>query len=208
MGITVHYGTPMSRATMTMWALEELGLPYEKVAHDLMKGEHKTDAFKKLNPNCKVPTVVFDGTPMFESLAILIYLAERYGAEKQLFPKLAEPAHIEALSWATWATVTFGIDIQRLVEASHERIPKERHNAAQAAAARTDIERDVGILDARLDGRSFVLGDAFSLVDIPFGGALGFASRSGAIDLAKYPRVAAYFGRISSRPAFAKGMNP
>jgi glutathione S-transferase len=189
---------------MTVWALEELGAPYEKVHYELMKGEHKTDAFKKLNPNCKVPTVVIDGTPMFESLAILLYLGERYGVEKKLYPGPTEPARMEALSWATWATVTFGGDIQRFIEASHERIPKERHNAAQAAAARTDIERDVGILEERMATRKFILGESFSLPDIAFGGALRYVSLLGALDLARYPNVSAYQARLSSRAAFAK----
>jgi glutathione S-transferase len=196
----------MTRAVMTLWALEELGLPYEKVRYDISKGEHKSDGFKKLNPNSKVPTLVIDGTPMFESLAILLYLGDRYGVEAKLFPAPREAARMEALSWATWTTVTLGVDLQRLTEASHELIPKERHNAAQAAAARIDIERDLGILEARLDGRSFILGDAFSLADIVFGAALNYVSRLKAVDLARFPRVAAYFGRLTSRPAFGRAM--
>jgi glutathione S-transferase len=113
---------------------------------------------------------------------------------------------MEALSWATWATVTFGGDILRMVEASSERIPKERHNTAQAAAARADVEHDLAILDAHLAGRDFVAGADFSLEDVLFGGALSFVARTGAVDLARFPRVAAYSGRIMARPAFARAM--
>jgi glutathione S-transferase len=206
MAIVVHYAS-QSRASMVFWALEELGLPYEKVSYDLSKGEHKTDAFKKMNPNCKVPTVVFDGTPMFESLAIVLYLGERYGADKKLFPGPTEPARIEALAWATWAIVTLGGDIGRFIEASHERVPRERHNAAQAAVALADIERDLAMLDARLEGKSFILGDAFTLADTVFGGALAYVSRIGVVPLARYPRVEGYFGRLTARPAFARAMD-
>ena len=55
MAIVVHYGAPQSRALLALWALEELGLPYEKVRYDLAKGEHRTDALRMLNPNCKMP---------------------------------------------------------------------------------------------------------------------------------------------------------
>jgi glutathione S-transferase len=205
MAIVIHYA-PQTRAAMTLWALEELRLPYEKVRVDLEKGDHKTDAFKKLNPNGKVPTVVIDGTPMFESLAILLYLGERYGVEKQLFPAPDGPARMEALTWATWGAATLGGDLVRLIEASHERIPKERHNAAQAAAALLDIERDLGILEARLDGKPFILGADFSLADVVFGGVLAHASMIGAIDLARFPRTTAYSARLKGRSAFGRAM--
>ena len=206
MSIVIHYGAPQSRALLVLWAVEELGLPYEKVRYDLSRGEQRTDALRKLNPNCKVPTVVVDGTPMFESLAILLYLGERYGIDRKLYPATAEPARVEAMSWATWAIVTLGVDLMRVIEASSERISAERHNAAQAAAARADVEHDLAILEARLDGRPFIAGDSFCLADVAFGGALGFALRSGVVDLARFPRTQAYAGRITGRPAFARAM--
>jgi glutathione S-transferase len=206
MSIVIHYGAGQSRALLALWAVEELGLPYEKVRYDLAKGEHKTDALRKLNPNCKVPTVVVDGTPMFESLAIVLYLGERYGVERKLFPAITEPARLEAMSWATWASTTLGVDLLRVIEASSERIPTERHNAAQAAVARADVERDLAILEAHLEGRTFLGGDAFSLADVVMGGAIGFALRSGVVDATLFRRTGAYGGRITARPAFARAM--
>jgi glutathione S-transferase len=85
MSLTFYY-SPMSSATRIHWALEELGIPYDKVKVDLAAGDQKKPAYLALNPNGKVPLVVDDGTPIFESLAILIYLGERYGVEKGLFP--------------------------------------------------------------------------------------------------------------------------
>jgi glutathione S-transferase len=206
MSIVIHYGAPQSRALLALWAVEELGLPYEKVRYDLAKGEHKTEALRKLNPNCKMPTVVVDGTPMFESLAVVLYLGERYGVERKLFPPTTEPARLEAMSWATWAIVTLGGDLARVIEASSERIPAERHNAAQAAVACADVERDLAILEAHLDARSFIAGDSFSLADVLLGGALGFALRSGVVDVTRFPRTGAYAGRLTARPAFGRAM--
>jgi glutathione S-transferase len=202
--IVIHYGAPQSRALTILWALEELGLPYDKVRYELPRGEHKTDALRKLNPNGKVPTIVIDGTPMFESLAILLYLGERYGVDKKLYPATTEPARLEAMAWATWATVTLGVDLMRVIEASNERIPAERHNAAQAAAARADVGHDLGILEARLEGRSFITGESFCLADCMLGAALGFAMRSGAVDVSRFPRAGAYAARITGRPAFGR----
>jgi glutathione S-transferase len=206
MAIVIHYGAPQSRALLALWAAEELGLPYDKVRYDLSKGEHKTDALRKLNPNAKMPTVVVDGTPMFEVLAILLYLGERYGVDRKLYPPTADPARIEAMSWATWAVVTLGADLGRVIEASSERIPAERHNAAQAAVAKADVERDLAILEARMAGRSFIAGESFSIADVALGGSLAFALRSGVVDMKHFPAVAAYAGRLTGRPAFGRAM--
>src|SRR6266516_4392854 len=78
MGIVFYY-TPMSSATRVLWALEELGVPFDKVKVDLSKGEQRQPEFLKLNPNGKVPTMVIDGQPVFESLAMLLHLGETYG---------------------------------------------------------------------------------------------------------------------------------
>jgi glutathione S-transferase len=80
MGIVFYY-TPMSSATRVHWALEELGVPYDKVKIDLAKGEQKKPEFLKLNPNGKVPLLVVDGQPVFESLAMLLYLGDTYGVD-------------------------------------------------------------------------------------------------------------------------------
>ena len=85
MSLTFYY-TPMSSATRVHWALEELGVPYEKVKMDLAAGDQRKPEYLALNPNGKVPLLVGDGTPIFESLAILLHLGETYGVEKGLFP--------------------------------------------------------------------------------------------------------------------------
>jgi len=73
----VFYSAPMSSASPVESALAELGVPHEKVSFDLSATRHKQPAFLKLNPNGKVPTLVVDGTPMFEALAIMQWLGDR-----------------------------------------------------------------------------------------------------------------------------------
>src|SRR5689334_13676031 len=104
MGIVFYYA-PMSSATRVHWALEELRLPYEKVKIDLSAGEQRTPAYRKINPNGKVPAMVVDGVPVFESLAMMLYLGETYGVDKGLFPP-AGPARVEAWKWMAWGAVT------------------------------------------------------------------------------------------------------
>src|SRR5262245_24640277 len=102
--LTFYY-TPMTSATRGHWAVEELGVPYEKVRIDLAAGEQRKPEYLALNPNGKVPLLVADGVPIFESLAILLFLGETYGADKKLFPK-SGAEHAEALKWMCWSSVT------------------------------------------------------------------------------------------------------
>jgi glutathione S-transferase len=199
----VLYYAPETRALNVLWALEELGVPYEKVRLDLSKGEHKTADYKKINPNGKVPALVVDGTPMWETLAILIYLGDRFGVEKKLWPAVTEAARVEALSWSTWSVVTLAADLFRIVFSSHELIPKERHNAAQADAARADVATHLGILEEHIATRAYILGDEFSIADIAVSRTAMFAERIG-MDMAKWPHVRAWAAKVRARPALAR----
>src|SRR6185437_12360023 len=93
----VFYYSPFTSATTTHWALEELGIPYEKKKIDFKLDTKKPD-FLKMNPNGKVPLLVHDGTPIFESTAIIAYLGETFGVEKKLFPAPG-PQRGQALMW-------------------------------------------------------------------------------------------------------------
>ncbi len=69
----------MSSATRVFWALEEPGIPYEKVKFDLAVGYQRKPEYLAINPHEKVPALVIDGVPMFESLAMLLFRGERFG---------------------------------------------------------------------------------------------------------------------------------
>src|SRR5262245_14061355 len=100
MSIT-FYSWPMSSGSRVNWALEELGVPYDYVHLDRSKNEHRAPAYLAINPGGKVPGLVDGGTPYFESLAILLHLAESYGREKGLWPAEGAPRS-EALCWTVW----------------------------------------------------------------------------------------------------------
>jgi glutathione S-transferase len=199
----VLYYAPQTRAINVLWALEELGLPYEKVKLDFSKGEQKAAEYKKINPNGKVPALVVDGTPMWETLAILLYLGDRFGVDKKLWPAATDPARVEAMTWSTWAPVTLAADLMRIALSSSDLVPKERHNAAQADAAREDVATHLGILEERLATRSHILGDEFSLADLAVSGAVAFATRLG-LDLARWPKVQAWVAKVRGRPALGR----
>jgi glutathione S-transferase len=204
MSLTFYY-SPQSTAVVSHWILEELGIPYEKQKIDFQK-DTKTPEYLKLNPNGVVPLLVHEGVPIFESAAIAIYLGETFGVDKGLFPAPG-PKRGEALKWIVWANVTFGGAVQRYHFVSSERVPAEQRNAKAAEVARADAERNFGILDGALAGRQWLVGDAFSIVDVHVGAFVAYAGMTG-FDVKKWPNVAAWQGRLTSRPAFGKVMQP
>src|SRR5262245_56056124 len=125
----VFYTAPMSSATPVAVALAELGVPHEQVTLEIVKQQDTRKAeFLEINPNGKVPTLVGDGTPMFEALAIMCWLGDRYGAERGLWPAADAPERLTALSWATWSYVTLVSTLQRYFILSGERTPEDmRH---------------------------------------------------------------------------------
>lgn len=102
----VLYWHPMSSATPIACALAELGLPHERVKIDITRGEQRRPEYLALNPNGKVPTMTVDGAPMFEALAMELWLGERHGVARGLWPEAGTPAQLQAFSWCTWAYVT------------------------------------------------------------------------------------------------------
>lgn len=203
MSLTFYYA-PMTSAMRVHWALEELGVPYEKVKLDLAAGDQKKPDYLALNPNGKVPLLVVDGTPVFESLAMIIHLGESHGVEKGLYPAPG-PARAEALKWIAWSSVTLGDALSRVLRNSSERFPEDQRNAAAGAAAKAEIIDLLGIVDRALEGKDFLLGKDFTLADLSIATFLPFFMRLG-IDYGAHKNVVAWLGRCTSRPALGRAM--
>jgi len=197
----VFYAAPQSSSSPVACALHELGVPHERVNVNLAAGEQRKPEYLALNPNGKVPLLVVDGTPLFEALAILQWLADRYGVEKKLWPAAGSPARLEALSWTTWGYVSFGYALSRLFYASSDRLPKEMHNAAAAAAAQTDLQGLLGVLDARLGQRPYLLGSAFSLADSILASVINYGKFCG-VPTDAHGHLTKWLERVLSRPSF------
>jgi glutathione S-transferase len=164
MAIVFHYA-PYSSAVRVHWALEELGVPYEGNKIDLKSGDQKKPELLKLNPNGKVPTLVDDDVPYFESVAIIIHLGEKYGRAKGLWPAAGTYAHARALSWLVWSGVSLLSAATRVLINTSPEIPDERKNAVEAEHARKEFEELLGLLEAELADKPYLTGDAFTLLD-------------------------------------------
>ncbi len=196
MSITFYYN-PMSSSSRVHLSLDELGIPYEKVLIDLQAKDQKKPAFLAINPNGKVPTIVFDGQPMFESIAIQIYLGERYGVERGLWPKLDSREHMQALTWLCWHQNSLAVPMFTYLQ-------QQEAGDSQAAASLAEVHEMLAILDARLGERGNIVHDAWTLVDTDVASTLGWGLEVGKIDASKYRNVTAWLGRFQQRPVVCK----
>jgi len=177
------YGGARSRASIVQWYLEELGVPYEFILLDMQAGEHHQSAFLAINPMGKVPAIVDGDFQLWESGAILFYLAQKYG---KMPPSLEEQAKIN--QWILFGNATLGPGI--FVEASRER----------------ETPKLLTPLNQILEKQPFLLGDELSVADVAVGSILAYIPMMLKLDLSEYPAVVDYIKRISERPAFQKAM--
>ena len=197
----VLYYAPWSSATTCLLAIDELGVPCERVKLDLAAGSTRTPDFLAKNPNGKVPLLVHDGVPIFESIAILAHLGATFGVEKKLFPPPGL-ARAQALQWLAWMNASLAPHVSRYIENSSDRVAAELRNAKVAELARAEINHLLGILDAHLAGKTWMVGEHFTLVDLHLAGGMAWISRLG-FELATLPNVAAWLARCQARPSFA-----
>ena len=156
------YGVPMSRAGRCLWMLEELGLPYESVPTNFATGDTHKPEFLKLNPNGHIPTLDDDGTIVWESMAINLYLAMKYG--KGLWPSsIADQGH--AVQWSFW--VMTEIEPPLLQAMMHRAfLPPEQRKSELGDEGAQKLQKPLGVLNDHLDDRKHVLGNSYSVADV------------------------------------------
>jgi GST-like protein len=176
--------------------LEESGLPYEVVPVDTRKGEQFGKDFVALNPNGKVPTIVDGDVTVFDSTAILLYLAEKTG---QFLPAGGLKGRGELLSWMMFVASGVGPYSGQAVHFRHFA-PKGLGYAIDRYLF--EAQRHYGILDARLSSRPYVLGDDYTIVDMAAWGwarAIPFVLGDDAWNA--LPNLKRWLDTISARPA-------
>jgi len=202
MTLTFYYA-PMSTATLTDLVIEELGVPCQRIKLDIKKGDTKKPEFLKLNPNGKVPLIVHDDVPIFESAAITMYLGEQFGVQKKLYPAPG-PERGEAMKWIVWTNVTLGDSVYNWSRNTQEWLPADHRNAKAGEAALKELGANLGILDKALAGKQFLLGD-YTLADTHVNSMLDWL-RHMKVDFGPYANLNAWSKRCCARPAYAKVM--
>jgi GSH-dependent disulfide-bond oxidoreductase len=176
--------------------LEELGLPYEVVPVDTRKGEQFRPEFLALNPNAKTPALTDGDAVVFDSNAILLYLAEKTG---KFLPKNTPELRAELLSWLMFVATGIGPYSGQAVH-FNRFAPEKLPYAIQRYSY--EAERHWGILEQRLAKRQYMVGDSYTIVDMA---VWGWASRVpfilGEQGWSKLPNLKRHFDAITARPA-------
>jgi glutathione S-transferase len=183
-----------------LWCAEELGLAYERIDAGMQFGVVNTPEYRRLNPNGLVPTIEEDGFVLWESHAIVRYLAAKHDPGG-LWPEDLR-VRADADRWMDWAnTVVWGP--LRTVFWGLVRTPAEKRDEKAIEEARRKTAEHLAILDAALAGRNFVAGERLTVGDIPLGSYLQLWMRL-PIERPRRPNVEAWFERLLSRPAYRK----
>jgi glutathione S-transferase len=197
MGLTV-YGQSGSRAMRALWMAEELGIDFEHVP-TRFADEAKTPEYKKVNPNGRVPAIDDDGFVVWESMAVNLYLAKKYGGE--LAPKdLREDA--TATQWSFWVMTEIEKTLLQALFHTLGLFDTEK-DPDKAAACVEELEPALAVLNAELEGKDYFMGGRFTVADLNVASVLTFTRMVGE-DLSRWPAVHAWFGRCTAREALAR----
>ncbi|MGP0039224.1 MAG: glutathione S-transferase family protein [Rhodomicrobium sp.] len=176
--------------------LEEAELPYEPVPVDTRRGQQFDPAYLAVNPNAKVPAIVDDGVTVFDSNAILLYLAEKTG---KFLPENTPAARGEMLSWLMFVATGVGPYSGQAVHFTKyapEKLPYAEKRYLYESA------RHFGLLDARLATKTYIVGDRYTIVDMDAWGwarMVPFIFGDGGWD--KFPHLKRHHDEIGARPA-------
>ena len=182
-----------------LWAIDELGLKYERIDAGMEHGVTKSAEYMKMNPNSLVPTIDDDGFILWESHSIVRYLAAKHGAGT-LCPTDLQ-ARADAERWMDWA-FTFQ-NAMRAVFWGLIRTPPEKRDMKSIEEGRRRSAELLAAPEGVLAGRQYITGNSFTMGDIPLGCEVQRWMRV-PIERARFPNVEAWFERLRARPAFRK----
>lgn len=191
------YGIARSRAYRTLWLAKELGLDYEHIQTNFTDGGTRTPEYLAINPNAHVPAIDDDGFILWESMAINLYLAKKYGAGS-LYPNRLED-EAKTWQWSFWVMT----EVERpVLTAMFNRAlyPEDKRDAAAADEAERQLQQPLQVLDAALAKTPYLLGNEFTVADLNVACVLTWA-RPARIDLGGVPNMADWFKRCSDRRA-------
>jgi GST-like protein len=206
------YSLPTPNGVKVSIMLEEIGLPYEPHLVDILKNESATPEFLSLNPNGKIPAIIDPdgpaGTPLalFESGAILVYLAEKTG---KLLP--SDPARrYETLQWVFFQMAAIGPMFGQL-GFFHKFAGREIEDKRPLERYRAESKRLLNVLETRLSDRTWIMGDEYTIADISMLGwvrnLIGFYGARELVGYDSLKHVPAWLERGLARPAVQRGLD-
>jgi glutathione S-transferase len=190
----VIYGKPASRTFRVLWAAEELGLKYEVKPYDFGGPEIKAEPYLAINPNGAIPAITDDGQPLFESLAINLYLARKHGGP--LWPASLRGEAL-TLQWTFWAAT----EVEATLGAWFYHallLPEAERKKEIVEDALRKLPKKLDVLQGALTRAPWLAGDTFTIADLNVAAVMFRAPKFG---LERHPRIADWHARCYARPA-------
>ncbi len=198
--ITVYGRATSSNVQAVMWCTAELGISVKRLDYGHNFGGVDTPEYLAMNPNGLVPVLIDDGEPIFESMAIARYLADRYRRDEVFWPSDPE-TRAQVDKWAEWGKNTWGAAVGQGVFWPLVRTSPKDRDPAKIAAAMAHMNGVGKILNDRLSASPFIAGDVFTFADIATGYML-YRYFTIQFERHDYPAIAAYYERLQERPAY------
>lgn len=194
------FGISGSRALRAIWGIEETGIDYEHVPVSY-GADSKAAEYLAVNPNGRIPALIDGDLQLFESMAINLYLAKRYGGS--LYPGNAQD-EARAWQWSVWAIseiepLQMQIVVQKLFT------PEEKRNPKVVEGAGKGLQRPLKVLDAALAGRDWLIGDQFGVADLNVAAVMMLLKRIN-FGYAEHANVQRWAEACYARPALARAM--
>ncbi len=184
-----------TRSIRARWTLQELGVEFEPITVNLVAGEHRRPEFLKINPAGKLPVLVDGDLVLTESVAIVLYLAEKY-PEKGLLPADLT-ARAQVNRWLLFAATELEQPLWRI--SRHTALyPEDKRLPGDVALARQEFKEMAAVLEKHLQGRQFVVGDRATVADFVTAYTLDWGGEARLLD--ELPVLRRYMERMYARP--------
>jgi glutathione S-transferase len=184
-----------TRSIRVRWTLQELGVAFEAVTINMLAGEHRSPTFLRINPAGKLPVLIDGDMVLTESIAIVLYLAEKY-PHKGFIPTDLEP-RAQLSRWLLFTTTELEQPLWRI--ARHTSLyPADKRLPSEIALAREDFATMADVLEEHMSGRKFLVGDTVTVGDFVLAYTLDWANEVKLLD--RRPCLAAFMERMYARP--------
>jgi glutathione S-transferase len=193
------YGNPRSRAMRCLWMLEEMGGPYQLIEKSTRTDELRSAEYLRLNPNARIPTLVDGDLVLWESMAINLYLAQKYDSPMHC-------ADLKVLGLATQWSFFAMLEMEGLLLdlLQHRAVlPEFARDASHAERDELLLRRPLEVLNNNLSGRDHLVGGNFTVADLNIASILAWG-KMGRLDMTAHPDVVRWLDSCLGRPAYRR----
>jgi glutathione S-transferase len=184
-----------TRSIRVRWTLQELGVEFESIRINLLAGEHLQPKFLKINPAGKIPVLVDDDLVLTESVAIVLYVADKYSNKGLVPTELKERAQVNR--WLLFAATELEQPLWRIAR-NTMLYPEDQRLPADVVLASQEFKAMAAVLEEHMQRRQFVVGDRVTVADFVAAYTLDWANEDRLLD--DCPQLLAYMKRMYARP--------